>query len=246
MKKEGKMRLRKCLLPVTLIFMAIGFFGCVINPENYYPLNEGDERTYEFTLDIVGGPNDGVHISTTIEDFVFGEELVNGMPTIKKGTMPPNADYFFFLSNPQGIKICKNYRSMTNRYVLYEPCLLVFPSMFIVGATCKRSTSFSVYSADDDTLVDTYTGNTTVTFESIEDVTVPAGTFKNCVKISVINSHDRASGGTFEDSNTTWYAKDVGMIKQIVVQKSTYVDEENIEATSTHELISAIVDGKTY
>ena len=118
--------------------------------------------------------------------------------------------------------------------------------MFNVGDTYTRSTSFSSYSADDDTLVNTFTGITTVTFESIEDVDVPAGTFENCVKISVVGNHDRSSGGTFEESNTGWYARNVGMIKQTIVQKSTYIDEEDIEATATLELISATVDGETY
>jgi len=226
--------------------MVMTLFGCPYNPAKYYPLNEGDERTYLYTVDIVGGPNDGLHISMPIESFVFGKELVNGRQTIKMGGVPPNDDYFCWRMDLQGLKLCKLYRSITNIYVLFNPPLVVFPSIFKVGDTYKRSTSFSAYSADDDTLVNTFTGNTTVTFESIEDVDVPAGTFENCVKISVVGNHDRSSGGTFEESNTGWYARNVGMVKQTIVQKSTYIEEEDNEVTATLELISATIDGETY
>ena len=240
------MRLRKYLYPLTVIFVVMAFCGCSYNPADYYPLNEGDERTYLYTVDIVGGPNDGMHISMPIESFVFGKEMVNGMRTIKMGGAPPNDDYFCWRIDLQGLKLCKLYRSITNIYLLFKPPLLVFPSIFNVGDTYKRATSFSAYSADDDTLVNTFTGNTTVTFESIEDVDVSAGAFENCPKISVVGNHDRSGGGTFEESNTGWYARNVGMIKQTVVQKSTYIDEGDIEAIATLELISATVDGITY
>jgi len=226
--------------------MVITLFGCPYNPAKYFPLKEGDERTYLYTLDIVGGPNDGLHISMPIESFVFGKELVNGRQTIKMGGEPPNADYYCWRRDFQGLKLCKLYRSITNIYFLFKPPLLIFPTMFNVGDSYTRPTSFSAYSADDDTLVNTFTGNTTVTFESIEDVDVPAGTFENCVKISVVSNHDRSSGGTFEESTMGWYALNVGMVKQTVVQKSTYIEEEDIEVTATLELISATVNGVTY
>jgi len=239
------MRLKKYLFPVAVFFMVMAFFSCT-KPAEYFPLNEGDEWSHLYTVDIVGGPNDGLHISMPTESFVFGKELVNGRQTIKMGGNPPNDDYFCWRMDLQGLKLCKLYRSITNNYVLFKPPLLIFPSMFNVGDTYTRPNSYSAYSADDHTLVNTFTGNTTVTFESIEDVDVPAGTFENCAKISVVSNHDRSSGGTSEESNTSWYAKNVGMVKETIVQKGTYIDAEDIEATVTLELISATVDGKTY
>jgi hypothetical protein len=226
--------------------MVMTLFGCPYNPAKYYPLNEGDERTYLYTLDIIGGPNDGLHISMPIESFVFGKELVNGMQTIKMGGLPPNDDYFCWRIDLQGLKLCKLYRSMTNRYRIYEPPIVLFPSMFNVGDVYKRSYSVSIHSADDDTVVERLTGDTTVTFESVEDVTVPADTFEDCPKTSIFGIYDKESGGTYESSYTTWYAKNVGMVKETLVEKSTYLVGEDIEATVTFELISATVDGITH
>ena len=243
------MKIKKCLIITPLIFLVVTFFSCFISPYNpaeYFPLNEGDEWTYLYTIDIVGGPNDGLHLSMPTESFVLGKELVNGMQTIKMGGLPPNDDYFCWRTDFQGLKLCKLYRSMNNTYRIYEPPLLLFPAMFNIGDIYKGSYSISVHSADDDTLVDTLTGDTTVTFESVEDVTVPAETFKDCPKISLLGTYDRSTGGTYENSETIWLARNVGMVKQILIEKNSYPVEEDIEVTITLELISATVDGVTY
>ena len=243
------MKIKKCLIITPLIFLVVTFFSCFIspyNPSEYFPLNEGDERTVLYTIDIVGGPNDGLHVSMPTESFVLGKELVNGMETIKMGGLPPNDDYFCWRTDFQGLKLCKFYSSVGNMYRIFKPPLLMFPAMFNIGDTYKGSYSISVHSADDDTLVDTLTGNTTVTFESVEDVTVTAGTFKDCPKISVLGTYVKSSGGTYEDSETMWLARNVGTVKQIVIEKSSYLVEEDVELTVTFELISATVDGITY
>ena len=237
------MRLRKYLLPVAVI-LVMTFLNC--KPAKYYPLNEGDEWTHLFTLDIVGGPNDGMHISMPMEMFVLGEEWVNGMKTIKVGGLPPNDDYFCWRIDLQGLKLCKLYRSMTKRYMINEPPLITFPSIFNVGDVYTASYSVSIHSAVDDTVIDRLTGDTTVTYVSDEDVTVPYGTFEDCPKISLVGTYDKESGGTNEHTYTTWYAEGVGMVKETVIDKSTFLDEEDIEVTVTNELISATVDGVTY
>jgi hypothetical protein len=240
------MKIKKYLIIVALIFFVVTFFSCIFNPNKYFPLNEGDEWTYLYTLDIVGGSNDGLHISTPIETFVLGKELVNGMQTIKVGGEPPNDDYFCWRMDLQGLKLCKLYRSMTNRYRVFKPPIVLFPSMFNEGAVYKRSSSVSIHSADDDTVVERLTGDTTVTFESVEDVIVTAGTFEDCPKTSFFGTYDKESGGTYESSYTSWYAENVGMVKETMIEKSSYLVGEDIEVTATLELISATVNGETY
>ena len=244
------MKIKKYLIIIIpLIFLVVTFLSCSISPYSpveYFPLNEGDEWTYLYTIDIVGGPNDGLHLSIPVESFYYGEELVNGVQTIKVGGLPPNDDYFCWRTDFQGLKLCKLYRSMNNTYRIYKPQLLLFPSWFNIGDVYERSYSVSIKSGDDDTLILTLTGDTTVTFQSVEDVTVPAETFKDCPKISLLGTYDRSTGGTYENSETIWLARNVGMVKQILIEKNSYPVEEDIEATVTLELISATVDGITY
>jgi len=243
------MKIKKHLFIISLIFLVLSFPSCSISPYSpveYFPLNEGDEWTYLYTLDIVGGPNDGLHLSIPVESIFHGKEMVNGMQTIKVGGLPPNDDYFCWRRDLQGLKLCKLYRSMNNTYRIYKPQLLLFPSWFNIGDVCERSYSVSIHSGDDDSLILTLTGDTTVTFQSVEDVTVPAKTFKDCPKISLLGIYDRSTGGTYENSETIWLARNVGMVKQILIEKNSYLVEEDIEVTVTLELISATVNGITY
>ena len=244
-ERGDMMKIKKYLILVSLIFFVVTFFSCY-PPAEYFPLNEEDERTYLYTIDIVGGPNDGLHLSIPVESVYYGKELVNGVQTIKVGGLPPNDDYFCWRKDFQGLKLCKLYRSMNNMYRIYKPQLLLFPSWFNIGDVYERSYSVSIHSGDDDTLILTLTGGTTVTFQSVEDVTVPAETFKDCPKISLLGTYDKSTGGTYENSETIWFARNVGMVKQILIEKNSYLVEEDIEVTVTLELISATVDGITY
>ena len=242
------MKIKKHLFIISLIFLVLSFPSCSISPYSpaeYFPLNEGDEWTYLYTLDIVGGPNDGLHLSIPVESIYYGKEMVNGMQTIKVGGLPPNDDYFCWRKDLQGLKLCKLYRSMNNTYRIYKPQLLLFPSWFNIGDVYERSYSVSVHSGDDDSVILTLTGDTTITFQSVEDVTVPAKTFNDCPKISLLGTYDRSTGGTYENSETIWLAHNVGMVKQILTEKSNTLDEE-VEVNVTFELISATVDGITY
>jgi len=238
------MKIKKYLILVSLIFFVVTFFSCY-PPAEYFPLNEEDERTYLYTIDIVGGPNDGLHISMPIESFVFGKVLVNGMQTIKMGGVPPNDDYFCWRTDFQGLKLCKLYRSINNTYRIFKPPLLLFPRMLNIGGVYKRSYVIETHSADDDTLMNTFTGYTTVTFEAVEDVTVTAGGFENCPKISVFGTYESLTGEAFENSEIMWVARNVGMVKQIVIEKSSSLGVET-EVTVAVELVSATVDGITY
>ena len=243
------MKIKKHLSIISLIFLVLSFASCPICPYStveYFPLNEGDEWTYLYTLDIVGGPNDGLHLSIPVESILHGKEMVNGMQTIKVGGLPPNDDYFCWRTDLQGLKLCKLYRSMNNTYRIYKPQLLVFPSCFNIGDVYERSYSVSIHSGDDDSVILILTGDTTVTFQSVEDVTVPAKTFKDCPKISLLGNYDRSTGGTYENSETIWLARNVGMVKQILIEKNSYLVEEDIEVTVTLELIGATVDEITY
>jgi hypothetical protein len=73
---------------------------------------------------------------------------------------------------------------------------------------------------------------TAATLEGTETVTVPAGTFSNCLKVAYITSRMsgviETLGGRIqvEDGNvrdTLWFAKDVGVVKEIQVTMSIYV-----------------------
>jgi hypothetical protein len=81
------------------------------------------------------------------------------------------------------------------------------------------------------------------TVEGVEDVTVPAGTFENCLKIKIIyNMVSSDVSDTESGEITMWLAKGVGMVKQS--HEETETEDGDVEtSTSTDELVSATVGG---
>jgi len=72
--------------------------------------------------------------------------------------------------------------------------------------------------------------STIATMQAPETVTVPAGTFTNCLKVlysstvESLNGKARLEGGNVQD--TIWYAKNVGTVKEFQVSRITYVTQQ--------------------
>jgi len=215
MRKEDKMRLRKYLIVATSIFIVMIFWGgnvAAYDMAEYCPLNQGDEWIY-----INNYRGDGrLPVKTVID----GTELVNGVETIDGCVM-----------DSEGLKQYKQGVPGDN-YLIFDPPRIIFPAQFDVGETYLYSVSAKVYSSDD-TLTDIYTGNDTVILGNVNDVTVPAGTFKDCLKIYTYSSLFLGHyGGTI---TTKWYARNIGLIKS-----------KEYEGSVVNVLISATVDGVHY
>ena len=216
------MKLKKHLITVALIFFVMTFLRGNVSAYDmaeYFPLNQGDEWIY-----LNNFPYDG---RLPVKKVIDGTELVNGVETIKF----ENGDCYAMDS--EGLKMYK-WNEPGPMYLIFDPPRIIFPAQFDVGETYLGSISAKVYSSDDDTFLDlTLTGNNTVILKSVEDVTVPAGTFKDCLKIytytTLLQDH---FGGAI---TTEWYARNVGLIKSIEYDGSVVT-----------VLISATVDGVHY
>jgi hypothetical protein len=225
------MRLRKYLLPVAVIFMVMAFFSCSYNPAEYFPLNEGDEWTYEFTLNGNTVP--------PLEVFVGDTEEVNGVEAIRynmSSPTPDEYDYYCFTLEAEDLIQPKIYWATFGIYIIMAPPRMVFPANFKLGEVYEQSYGYTQHSIDDDSILGTFTGSETITLESIEDVTVPSGTFKDCLK--VITSTYSQSGDWVESiDEITWYAHRVGMVKHdITFYQLNHPVQEDMETAITHEL----------
>jgi len=209
------MKLRKYLIVTASIFIVM-IFWCgnvaAYDMAEYFPLNQGDEWIHFNNF-----PYDGRLPDKTVID---GTELVNGVETING-----------YVMDSEGLKKYKQGAPGDN-YLIFDPPRIIFPAQFDVGETYLDSISAKAYSSDD-TFIDLYTGNNIVILASVEDVTVPAGTFKDCLKIytytTLLQDH---FGGAI---TTEWYARNVGLIKSIEYDGSVVT-----------VLISATVDGVHY
>lgn len=72
-------------------------------------------------------------------------------------------------------------------------------------------------------------------FEVVEDVTVPAGTFQNCLKFKTIASEWIGNMAKYNGTSFQWYAKNVGLVKS-----------EGPKTEEHWRLKSAEINGKSY
>jgi len=197
MRKERKMKLKKYLIVVSIMFMVMPFLGenvAAYNMAEYFPLNQGDQWTYRSTVNGLPMP---------LKMVVNGAEWVNGVETIKKDVwMPFFPDgYQCLVMDSEGAKLYKWHLPEIDTIFIFDPPHIPFPAQFDLGETYQGSCSFSTYSSDG-IFQDTGTGNLTVSLESVEDITVPAGTFEDCLKISDSNFSQGSIGWTTEMEET--------------------------------------------
>lgn len=99
--------------------------------------------------------------------------------------------------------------------ILYDPPSLEFPSDLTVGRVETRSGQVTTISGPSPPRIESY--SVTMTVLSYDDVTVPAGTFRDAVGI---RREDTFSGVT-QVPIVLWYARGVGLIK-LHLQGSTF------------------------
>jgi hypothetical protein len=216
-------------------------FSCSpYNMAEYFPFEEGDEWNYLHNMD-------GEEVEGKM--FVNGTELVNELETVKMdvtayGTVLVR--YLCYAIDTEGFKLCKHFFALANWYTIFDMPRMLFPTQFSLWESYKGDYSCSRYSIEDDSLIFTATGSTTVSLQSIEDVNVPAGTFTDCLKIFTSRTEQRSDDWTVELKDTAWYAHNIGLIKEEIIQTLHHPVEEDSGRTDILELISATVDGTTY
>lgn len=243
MKKEGEMKLKRNLIAAALIATTIVFLGGNVRAYDmaeYFPLNQGDEWTYLATINRIPMP---------LKMVVNGTELVNEVETVKienrmLGSFTP--DYDCYVMDSEGIKLFKhhwiNYRE---KIVVMDQGLPIYPAQFSLGEVHQQPYSVTDYDSDGN-FIHTGTGTLTASIESVEDVSVPAGTFEECLNINFLVSSQRTDGSTFNRESTYWLARNVGMVKMSIAD-NWYTPADGEESiTMASGLMKATVDGIHY
>jgi hypothetical protein len=221
MKKEGKMRLNKYLIAVALVVMFMAFWVGKVTAydmtQYVCSLNDGDWWEGLYTYSVVGGPNDGASGSHQEKILLNGTELVNGVERIKREILVNGSvdRYYCVDLDTDGFKMYKEYVPVTGNYFIFEPPFLTVPAEFDIGDDDQSSYSVLVHSINTDSHIDTSAASQTVSFESVEPVTVPYGTFEDCLRIFYVSSSESPTSGIGTAiEETSWFAHKVGRIKQ--------------------------------
>jgi hypothetical protein len=184
---------RLVLLLVTLTISTISF-GCGSSQIDYFPINEGLSREY---IKI----NLNKDIRTRIIDRILATRELQGTKVIpiklesedisNSSIMSSKSFYFVFLiKNSKHVVIFATQDEKDIEPKINEPPTILLKFPLNSGSTWK----------EDD--------NTDAIIESInEEITVPAGTFKNCIKVKSIFEK------FIKIESIYWYAPGVGLIK---------------------------------
>jgi len=198
----------------------------------YFPLGQGDTWTYR--------EKDGSLSTYTIS----GTETIDGVVAVKR--MEQDGDYILFTSDSNGLKMYKNYdiNELGWNQLIYKPPINILPGEISVGT--KQTFNSTVYYTDSKGASKTGTTSWDATVEGVEDITVPAGTFKDCLKVKITRNLTSSDGKHQENSvSTPWLAKGVGVVKE--TGQGTEIDNGDVKTfTYTDELASATVGGVHY
>ena len=207
------MCLKRCFIFLIIVFAIIlssqGNVGAGFNPDDYFPLNQGNEWTYVRTIDGETEP--------TTTAFVDGTELVDGVQTTKytmTGLTQDTYYDYYYAKDSEGLKEYKFHNSF-DTYNIYDPPRMTFPNDLDVGETFEGLNSYSSFSSEDDSLLSTTEGTHTVHLETLEDISVPAGPFKDCLKFNVLTYQQTGELSAQTDAKI-WYAYGVGMVKKVL------------------------------
>lgn len=165
----------------------------------YYPLAVGDHWTYQYAPD----PK-----HTRYDVDVTEMKAIEG---VNSYAVAINQTYSYMAVLPSGIyQTAQGDPSKPTSAVVFQPAQRIYKLPFVVGD--EWHTPVLLDPANPKSQIVSVYGRV----ENIEDVTVPAGRFKNCVQVTLDDPRDTPS-----DVTELWFAPNVGIVAtQTAVQRN--------------------------
>jgi hypothetical protein len=191
----------------------------------YSPLQVGDVRLY-LESETKGG-------QTRLElsrEPISRTETIGGVETFVRGELSSGCwceEYEALAWDQEGLKIYRQveYDGGELESIDYAPPLLMAPRQLDLNQT----KSWSVQEGGENMEVE-------VTLESVENITVYAGTFNNCLRIQW-----RFGSGDGSETCRSWFAEGIGMVKE-----ECTMTEDGQTSTEYAELVATAVNGSLY
>jgi hypothetical protein len=193
----------KSMLNITLLFLLTYFSGCASQTENisqYFPLNEGDVYTYHGKYKNKNYNNSYLVRSFTRSNrqklYYFQKGIIKQNNTLIKNNMFGNGLYFVNENQLWTLEALSDFELFKLDYNKKQRLL---PEDLSIGNKITFDSNF-------------YNSKDTIEILSYEDINVPAGQFKNCLKLKITSHWNK--GDIYE--SYVWLAKNVGLVKWII------------------------------
>ena len=211
----------------------------------YFPLGQGDTWTMKEI------EHEGNTVEEDTETYaIMGTEKIRGKFAAKKVELDDGN--YELITNTNGMQFYKDYETDTENgsvieetFDTYSPPIMYLPPRVSVGTRHSFKSTLIHKSSTGFNVTAKITGEMVV--EGMEDITVAAGTFQDCLKIK-ITRHLVAPKVKHEESSETaiWLAKGVGMVQEMGSDVEITEGQVEEESSYTVELISATVGGVNY
>jgi len=202
------------LIWAALVFRAGG--ALAVDMKGYYPLNVGDVRLYLEEEITEGETEQDVCKEVVYRTEQTGEHTVFVEGGLDMDTWQVEGDFEAWTE--EGLALFRSQQSegKAMEIVNFDTPVVWIPNQMDEGQSWQFSSAQL---------------NGSIRLEAVgETVVVKAGTFTNCVKLSL-----HYGGSLYEGDSTLWLAQGVGRIKEVFVSE---------DGTETSELMAAVVDGK--
>lgn len=211
--------------------------GGLYDISSYYSHNQGNQWTYRHK----SGENES-EVTHIIED----SETFFGIKVPKKVQQDNPEEYFCTLIDPvYGVRDFKHHIGMSPNYLIYTPPTIVIPAKMSPGEIHYNASHLFRHKYDGE-IQDEGSFYDITRFECAEDVTTPAGVFKECPKFTIIRD-DVFSDLVVNVILRQWLAKGIGIVKsEAEVNIYSPQDCEPYSIESGDILLSAQVDGKNF
>ncbi len=202
----------------SLSLLSVVFLACTQGPESYSPLQQGRTWEYQVSSGHVSGPRNTTKMVVTN----FGPREIQGKKLMARKLDIRGESHFSFVGeDSDGV-----YEFASQSPEAAEPVINVPPLYFLrrpiqVGTTWHRNAYITLGGEKTPVVLNS-------TIETIDEVvTVPAGTFKGCVKVKSVGAVNRRIGfalgvATIRIEHYNWYAPGVGNIKNIIKEMADH------------------------
>lgn len=210
---------------------------------DYYQLSDGNQWRYTSPPDWKGGD----YISR-----IMAAKDVSSCVSIQGETTQPAVFRHFDATNAskilcyvpsEGLYYSREDFADGQSYALFDEPILLFPENIVVGQKVQARTSFLRYYKDDTQRRGSLALKQTIA--AVEDVTVAAGTFKECLRVECETDWELGDGKKAHGTNICYYAPNVGVIKSSM--RFVVIDEKGKEISNKvveTDLKSATVGGR--
>jgi hypothetical protein len=185
----------------------------------YYPLEVGDSWTYQTAY--------GGSLVLTIT----GTEEICGQQCVRLDSS--SGDTSYWINDETGAYMAR-YVNSTSDYTDFCPPMKMTPPQLYLGLQSLNPFYDAGYFYPPGIPLGSLDGWSNFVVKGLEDVTVPAGTFPDCIRATFIFSYTEPVQGQYAiRTEESWYAKDVGIVKRMATElycQGGYIFHSSLES----------------